>query len=285
MKNLVLGSLKVTLHRTIRVHPRDKSHLPPSLGHLPLYKVSDYRENCPSAWEDDAVFVPLHEKEALWISTFSIEPVAVLIGAGGVNALTGEKLGLKLEKDNYLVTPPQPWLDGWKDQDGTVYQFVGTEYKKGEGLTVGEQLHGEECKTGGLGIAVFESKEPIHRSMPTPAEKSFGGAMMCASPESFGFSNNKRLSAEMGIGKGGNIEQKIYPDPYGIDIWKEKPSFAVAIYLINSENFSTITGLPMLPLPQAAETYYDNWYGLKDEHLEDVAGSEKFTGLKSVFNE
>jgi len=68
----------------------------------------------------------------------------MLVGAGGINALSGEKLGVTLERENYLVAPPQPWLDGWKDKDGTVYQFVATAYQKGQGITVAEQLMGED---------------------------------------------------------------------------------------------------------------------------------------------
>jgi hypothetical protein len=320
---LKVGPLQVTLHRTVRVHPEDKSSLPPSLGHLPIYKVADYRENCPGNWEDDAVFVALHDKEALWMSFRSADPVAIMVGAGGVNALNGEKLGLKLETDAYMVHPPQPWLDGWKDKDGTVFQFVGTEYKKGEGLTVGEQLHKEECKTGGMGIAVFEAKDPaaIRAKVPTPREYSnyAGGAMLCCAsaggsyPQDDAYSMQQFASGdanleafylsdspvtcdfemaeaapvtkgirtrgapkarEMGVGKGGKINQKIYPDPHGLEVWKEAPTAAVAVYLVNSEDFSKITGLPMPPLPKAAEDYYGRWYGLKDEHLGDVQGTD-----------
>jgi len=79
---LKVGPLNVTLHRTIRVHPDDKSNLPPSLGHPPVYKVADYRENCPANWEENAVFVALHDKEALWLSFSSPDPVAIMVGAG-----------------------------------------------------------------------------------------------------------------------------------------------------------------------------------------------------------
>jgi hypothetical protein len=300
------------------------------LGNLPIYKVADYRENCPAQWEDNAVFVALHDKEALWLSFSSADPVAILLGAGGVNALNGQKLGLTLEKDAYMVAPPQPWLDGWKDEDGTVYQFVGTQYKKGEGLTVGEQLHKEECKTGGMGIAVFELKDDaaIRAKIQRPQEKHYYGAaggpmafccddsgsMMqfaagsanlecCYSDEGavtcdFDAAESvpvakgvrtrgavRSQAREMGVGKGGKIHQKIYPDPYGLEVWKDKPTAAVAVYLVNSEDFSNITGLPMPPLPKAAEEYWGRWYGLKDEHLGDVKGTDTFTGLKTVFAE
>lgn len=331
MNHLEVGPLHVTLHRTVRVGLDQVSSLPPSLGSFKVYKVADYRETCPPQWEDNAVFVPIHMEEALWMS-FERKPepgryryqapipVAVMVGAGGINALNGEKLGTKLEKDNYMVAPPQPWLDGWKDKDGTVYQFVGTEYQKGEGKTIGEQIMGAECKTGGIGIAVFEAKEP-EKLVPeqTPREyyktvggpcgqsvKSFGHleslnyssaddcdyeqtsgpiqlCSLAAFGESGGSSRKMRKVAEMGVGKGGKINQKIYPDPHGLEVWKEQPTAAVAVYLVNAEQFSEITGLPMPPLPKSVEDYHGQWYGLKDVDKKDVAGTDAFTGLKAAF--
>lgn len=165
-----IGSLEVLFHRTVRVADgRTPSNLPPSLGVMKAYKVSEYEDKCPGTWEPDAVFVALHDTEALWMSFRSQHPVAILVGAGGLNALTGEKLGTKLAEGNYLIAPPQPWLDGWKSDDGCVYQFVASPYKSGEGITVAEQLLGTESKTGAIGIAVFEAKESL-MVVPKPTE-------------------------------------------------------------------------------------------------------------------
>lgn len=320
---LELGPARITLHRTIRVAEGKQSALPPSLGHCTLYKVSDYKDKCPEDWDENGYFVALHEKEALWLSfSTSGYPVAMLVGAGGVNALNGKPLGLKLEDENYLVHPPQPWLDGWKNEDGSVYQFVGTEYKKGEGLSVGEQLHKEKCKTGGIGIAVFEAEKPeeTFKDYYAPRRMGFGGGSdmeLCVSasdaasldfdggeyesPCSFspcaatpkgmvGLASASPLrgavrarAAEMGVGKGGKITQSVYPDPYGKSVWKGEPSAATAVYLVNAVDFTAITGLPMPPIPAGYEQYYGPWYGVQDEHLGDTKGSDKFAGLKTVF--
>src|SRR5438309_10603880 len=158
---LTIGPLHVRFHRTVRVaEGRRPANLPPSLGYLPLYRVSDYPGKCPDAWESGGVFVPLHDREATWLSFTTQEPVALLVGAGGINALTGKPLGTKLEADGYLVTPPQPWLDGFKSPNGTVYQFVAAAYEGGKGVTVGEQLLGDKIVSGGLGLAVFRAKDP-----------------------------------------------------------------------------------------------------------------------------
>jgi hypothetical protein len=336
MNALKVGPIDIIFHRTVRVKEGQISDLPPSLGSIGFYSVKEFRKTCPESWDNNAIFIPLHEREAIWLAFNNPGvPVALLVGAGGINALTGEKLGLTLEKENYLVAPPQPWLDGWKGEDGTVYQFVATEHKKGEGLTVSEQLIGKESKTGGIGIAVFEAKNPRElEKVLKPKENVYGlcsfsapaggfegyddaiTTSACCEDESTldydceyetvacqpvlkgltrgmttksvrrrGQHTNK--AAEMGVGKGGKIFQKIYPDPtdYGIETWKAEPSAAVAVYLVNAVQFTEITGMPMPPLPKSAEDYIGTWYGLQDDKYEDVSGSDKFTGLKDVFGQ
>ena len=307
-----IGTLEVVFHRTVRVADgRVPSNLPPSLGTMKVYKVADYKDRCPKAWDEGAFFVALHDTEALWISfRSSVLPIALLVGAGGINALTGEKLGTKLEKDNYLVTPPQPWLDGWKSDDGCVYQFVATPYKKGDGVTVAEQLIGTESKTGAIGLAVFDPKDiralksvskPVegYGDSPTDDDFTWSGPQlsksytdMVAEPDEacpISYAKPKHTAqavgvelAEMGIGKGGRIHQKIYPDPFGIEVWQDAPVAAVAIYIVNAKAFEEITG-EKIPQPVGHEKYKGIWFGLKDHDLSGVAGTSKFGWLKSVF--
>jgi hypothetical protein len=306
-----IGNIEVIFHRTVRVPDgRQTSNLPPSLGRMNLYPVAKCAKRCPQNWEKEAYFLALHESEAMWMSFRPFaHPVAMLVGAGGINALTGEKLGITLEKDNYLVAPPQPWLDGWKDKDGTVYQFVATAYKKGAGITVAEQLMGGESKTGAIGIAFFNPKEG---SKLTPKGKPFEGHTDSIAGDDFKWqseitgtfslnhlieckaiapkaaasangilSRARTLFEEMGIGRGGKIIQKIYPDPHGLDVWEQEPSATLACYLVNAEVFEEISG-EKIPKPVSSESYSGHWFGLKDKHEGDVAGTEKFTGLKSA---
>jgi hypothetical protein len=289
---------------------------------MKLHKVSDYRKNCPESWADDAHFMALYDVEAMWMSFGSGgHPVALLVGAGGVNALTGEKLGTKLEAANYLVAPPQPWLDGWKDKDGTVYQFVATPHKKGDGLTVGEQLIGAESKTGAIGIAVFNPKDPaslkIESYFPTQGytqnqdgsdytwqKKSYGATgqslittSLCVASfdtaetqtekvsgqhlNSTAMLRSSRAVTEMGVGKGGKIIQHLYPDPHGLDAWEDKPVAVFAVYLIDAATAEEITG-EKVAAPAVHDAYNGLWFGLKDDTLGDVPGTDKFSGLKSA---
>jgi hypothetical protein len=311
LQELQVGPMTVAVHRTVRVPEGESApaRLPPSLGIMELHSVGDYREHCPKSWEDNAVFVVMHDVEACWLSFSQGTVNAAIIGAGGVNALTGEDLTAKLAKDNYLVAPPQPWLDGWKDKSGSVYQFVATSYEGGTGKTVAEQLIGTKSKSGGIGIAVFEPKDRSKvMPMPRPGgtwlgsdqeQKTSGGIVLEAC--SFGFSNDtkgtmrgaSRGFGELGVGKGGKIEQKVYPDPHGLEVWKTEPTAVRAIYIVNAKAWAEITGKPVPPSPVTSSGYKGAYYGMQDKCMADNAGSSKFeklqdavpanTGVGSVF--
>jgi hypothetical protein len=318
-----LGTLEITFHRTVRVPDgRQPSNLPPSLGRIKLYPVSKYAERCPKNWEPEGYFMALHDTEAMWMSFTPRHPVALLVGAGGINALNGEKLGTTLAKENYVVAPPQPWLDGWKDADGTVYQFVATPYKKGEGLSVAEQLMGRESKTGAIGIALFDPKDVKALKPVFPPLEGYSGSIMgndflwtqtageytnkeslmdvfgkmtkiecsaaqeAAEKEVVRLTKSRALGAglkftEMGIGRGGKIVQKIYPDPYGLDIWQVEPSATLVTYLVNAKVFEQITW-QKVPEPVGHEMYQGHWFGIKDSQHGDIAGTKQFSGLKSA---
>lgn len=300
-----IGHVNITLQRTIRIpNGRTPATLPPGLGALPVYKVSDYRASCPELWEDDGVFVPMHDREATWLSFHLVgtNPRALLIGAGNVNAITGQKLTNKLQSpQNYVVVPPQPWLDGWKDTDDIIYQFCATEYKGGEGLTVGEQILGEESNTGGIGIAVYAPKDkdlsthkPFHEF---PVKGAYDQALWDsgASWGKVSYAAAATLSVdvpkvasrsaftEMGLGKAGRITQKVYPDPHGLDAWEDEPEAVMAIYLVNAKSFEEITGLKAPELPPSIQQYQGPYFQLPDQQMEDTEGSTVFAGLSSVF--
>lgn len=303
-----IEQVQITFQRTIRVPDgRSPTSLPPGLGAFPTYMVADYRANCPDLWEDDGVFVPMHAREAMWIS-FTLagdSPRALLVGAGNVNAVTGEKLTARLAwPQNYVVLPIQPWLDGWKDTDGVIYQFVATRYEGGDGLTVGEQVLGEDSRTGGIGIAVFKPKDPDLKSQSPFHEYVTGGpydfmpmAYSCSGETpSMAMVADMSLACsvsfdEMGLGRGGRIKQKVYPDPFVTDgktvedVWQAEPASSMAVYLVAAEAFSEITGLKVPDMPQAFEKYQGPWFDLPDQEYGDAKGSEVFSGLKSVFAE
>ncbi len=306
LEELVLAGLRISFQRTCRV-PYDRvNRLPAGLGPFPIYRVADYKSSVPKEWDREGFFIPMYPQEAMWINFpqrhFFSQPYAVVVAAGHINAITGEEIAttktgrlvIKLEEpQNYLVVPPQPWLDGWKSIDGKVYQFVAAELGSGE--TVESQLTGKE-EFGGIQFGIFTpkpSKRLVIESRPREYVVSGGWP---PSTSSFNLNDvlNPTRGAEqmkaanltlMGLGRGGAIEQKIYPDPYGLDVWNKRPAERVVVYIVNSEGFREITGHQPPPTPVTHEEYQRMglpWFGVWDEDKADSPGSEGFDGLKPV---
>ncbi|AYV81811.1 MAG: hypothetical protein Harvfovirus64_5 [Harvfovirus sp.] len=106
--NFPKSAATVGLKRTLRVPDNGKTYpLPPDLGSLEVVKH-----------EDGGYVVPMYQMEAMWINFSCSTTVAIKIGIGSVNALTGEPWDagvLKAIPQNYVVVPGQQWLDGIKD--------------------------------------------------------------------------------------------------------------------------------------------------------------------------
>lgn len=104
----------VVLHRTLRIPDDGRDHpLPPSLGHLPLFRVAA-----------DEYVAPMRRVEAMWLG-FSAphhKPYALKVGIGGIDAISGEPFRadrLTRKPQDYVVAPEQPWLDGINAGDGS----------------------------------------------------------------------------------------------------------------------------------------------------------------------
>lgn len=300
--DVAMGNLRITLHRTVRVPEKKKgkgNSLPASMGHFKIFSVMDFKEKVPAHWkiQEGAYFICVYKHEAMWISFSNYDqPLALMVGAGMINAVTGEVLSDVLSKtpQNYLVTGHQPWLDGFKTNvGGAVYQFVGANL--GEGETVEEQITGK-AEFGGLQFAAFKPKVKLVRpSRPNEFVKSlgsgyphtFGGAMRGGATKSF---STQPKFQEMGLGAGGAIDQKIYPDLYTEDhplekIWETNPFMKTYIYMVDPATFEAITGMKAPSSPITYQTYQKMglpWFGLFDEKLDDVPGSGKIEGIKKV---
>eukprot|EP00930_Biecheleria_cincta_P008275 TRINITY_DN10968_c0_g1_i1.p1 TRINITY_DN10968_c0_g1~~TRINITY_DN10968_c0_g1_i1.p1 ORF type:complete len:141 (+),score=25.46 TRINITY_DN10968_c0_g1_i1:579-1001(+) len=101
--------------------------------------------------------MPMRKAEAIWIS-WNREKAAIMVGAGGINAVSGESFvpgELKGEPQSYVTVPRQPWLDGIKSGEGVVRQFVAT--SKGSGALIEAQICGDDFQ-GGLQLFVCPPK-------------------------------------------------------------------------------------------------------------------------------
>lgn len=311
--NIVLAGFPIDFQRTVRVPEGQINSLPAGLGSFPIYKVGDFQSGCPEGWKPQGYFMPMYAQEAMWMnfpqrSHFG-NPHAVLVAAGNINAVTGkqipykkteegETLDIVLQKEqNYLVVPPQPWLDGWKAPDDKIYQFVAAELGSGE--TVEGQITGKE-EIGGIQIALYEPKEGAKLTIKSrpyeyivsgawPMKSSefgvLGAALYCCSGESLKGLSAERSVRSMGLGRGGEIRQKIYDDPHGLEVWKAAPKAKTIVYLVSSEDFRQITGVNPPPTPVTMESYQEiglPWFKLPDGDYVDTPGSDIFEKLKPV---
>ncbi|GKT08824.1 hypothetical protein [Desulforhabdus sp. TSK] len=269
----------VTFQRTLRIPDDGLTYpLPPGLGRFPIFSVEDYRDSMPASWvEEGGAFIPMFQREALWLGFHGAlwKPNAVKIGVGRVNAVSGGAWDFKLRADpqDYVVCPEQPWLDGIHSGHGTIRQFVAMPL--GLGYTIEASMTGLET-FGGVQILVFEPKPG--RFPDAPPLKREGGAVPSAMPKLGG-------SPSMGLGAGGVMKQKIYPDPYGIDVWDEGNYGRISVHILNSAQFTEITGFNPPATPIDAQTYTRYglpWFGLYDESRGDLPPSEMLARVKTI---
>jgi len=269
----------VSLQRTLRIPDDDRVYpLPPGLGLFPIYEVAQYASRVPADWEDTDVFIPVYQREALWIGFDGADwrPNAVKVGVGNINAVSGKPWDTELHEDpqDYLVCPLQPWLDGINAGQNFVRQFVSMPL--GEGYTVEAQMTGDE-QFGGIQLTIFEPKPGKFPDSPPPKE-AVGVDIMS-------FTANQPMVGELGLGAGGKMKQKIYPDPHGVDTWDTNNYGSVFVHLVNSEQYRDLTGLEPPPTPISAQTYTENglpWFDLYDEALGDLAVPEGLTQIESI---
>ena len=247
--------------RTLRVPDDGKVYpLPPGFGEFTVHHAPD------------DIFLCMYQREALWLGFDAPpwHPYAVMIGTGHINALTGEAWNETLSSDpqNYLVCPPQPWLDGFHTRDGVVRQFVAAPL--GRQLTVESQLAAEEA--GGLQVIVFEPHKGIFPDSPPPR----------AAPN---FQTEQVQAAELGLAAGGEITQNIYEDPCGLKTWDTENFGRIRVRILNSAEYALLTGTEPPPTPIDAATYIQcgfPWYKIYDEHLSTVRPTDRLSAIKSL---
>jgi len=265
----------VTFQRTLRI-PDDGSAypLPPALSRFPIFRVADYEHRVPEPWRrHGGVFIPMYQREALWLqfSCTCWRPCAVKVAVGKVNALTGKRLHKALHRtpQNYLVCPDQPSLDGFHAAEGYIRQFVAPPLCSG--CTVEDQITSKE-EFSEIQLIVYD---------PKPGRFRRGRATT---------RSNVRLScagriAEMGLGAGGRMKQKICPDPYGVDTWDQQNYGRVYVHIVNSLVFREITGMEPPPTPITAHLYTEfalPWYEVYDEETDDITPAAEPAKVRTV---
>jgi hypothetical protein len=299
--------LSVDFQRTLRIPDDGKDYpLPPGLGRFPLKHVDDFAESVPELWKKHGgVMFPMHSAEAMWLNFRSdavpehagAYPFALKIATGKRSAVTGEAWRKDLHRtprQDYVVVPLQPWLDGYCITKGVIRQFIAM--AQGQGYTAEEQLTGK-AEVGGLQLEIvpmkrdaFERHFPriVREEMDEMDDMAFGGIECCmpASPAPMRAQSSRKRAkkVDMGLAPGGRMKQEIKEDPYDLDDWDLESSSRCFVHLCDAELWKLVTGQPAPTTPPTAKDYSQAglpWF----QHTETgkaVAGGKLLAGLKSV---
>lgn len=297
---LRVGEIRITFQRTLRIPDDGRTYpLPPGLGTFPLRTIDSLGDRAPAAWrEKGGVMLPMYQREAMWIcfSGPHWKPHAVKVAAGKVCAITGKPWSEELHgrgsggyrfanaDQDYVVTPPQPWLDGIAVRKGLIRQFVAMPL--GMGYTIEGQVTGEE-QHGGLQIRVIPPKPGLFPDHPPPARYSL--SELCAAPAAAPGAPapkvRRRAVGAMGLAAGGRMKQAIYPDPHGVRTWDQERGARVFVHIVSSQEWRELTGEAPPPCPVSARTYAEHglpWFDVYGEGLGALEGSATLASVKSV---
>src|SRR6476620_11828238 len=215
------ANFSIDFQRTLRIPDSDETYpLPPGLGSFPVQHVEDHADKLPAQTTSrGGVILPMWQAEAMWLN-FSNQgpgwdlafPVAIKVAAGKINAVTGEawRTGLHRDPQDYMVSPEQPWLDGFAIETGVIRQFVAMPL--GDGYSVEEQVTGD-AEWGGLQISVAPLKAHVWKAIRAKWEQQQLRVVM----------HERRVMepclASIGLAAGGRMHQDIKPDPFNLDDW------------------------------------------------------------------
>lgn len=285
------AELRVAFQRTLRIPDDGGTYpLPPGLGKFPVRHVDDFAQRVPEDWmRHGGVMLPMFQSEALWLQFTSPRsyPFAIKVATGKINAVTGEtwRDGLNRGPQDYMVSPGQPWLDGYCVQKGLIRQFVAMPL--GAGYTAEEQVTGR-ADHGGLQISALPLRGEVWERMLEERRRHrapFDGAsemMFGCAPAPAAMT---RGGMEMGLAPGGRMRQEIYTDTRPLEDWDTRASSRCFVHFANSLAWRHITGAEPPTAPRTAEEYTRRglpWFEYYDERQTAVGGSGILAGLKSV---
>ena len=284
---LVMGPVRVSFQRTLRIPEQGIHWLPPSLGSFPLRRVEDYPATVPAAWLGrGGVMLPVYQREAMWLNFDSDEPAALQVGVGKVCAVSGEPWTEKLAKrpQNYVALPEQPWLDGINAGDGFIRQFVAVPLGSGatvEGQVTGVEEHGGiQLRALGLGAKALarwheeQQRERELRRMTHALSVSIDAMEMPC-----------MAAPDMGLGAGGRMRQEIYADERKKGGYDPDRSWRVFVHLCSAAQWTAITGEAAPSTPVDREAYVRAglpWFDYYDADSTDLPASETLAGVKTV---
>jgi len=278
------AELRIDFQRTLRIPDDGRQYpLPAGLGRFPLRHVDDFARRVPERWlEHGGVMMPMHQSEALWLHFSGSYPFALKVATGKIDAVTGKGWtnGLHRRPQDYLVTPPQPWLDGYCVEKGVIRQFVAMPL--GSGYSAEEQITGA-AEHGGIQIVAYPMRREAY-------EERFGGSAWEVEGFTLGtpammLSRSASAKFDMGLAPGGRMKQEIYRDRYDFDDWEQDHASRCFVHIANSLAWRAITGQEPPTTPLTAREYREHhipWFDYYAERQQAVHGSSILEKLKSV---
>ena len=268
---------RIGFERTLRIPDDNRDYpLPPGLGRFPLRHVDDHLDSVPESWgRHGGVFLPMYQAEAMWLHFDTAYPMAVKVAGGKIDALTGEHWTNDLSplRQNYLVVPDQPWLDGFSVGKGLIRQFVAMPL--GQGYTAEEQLAGEG-QHGGLQLVVYPMQASRYEDWKREAQAlSYGPPVTDSAPQ----------APEMGLAPGGLMRQEVYSDDYGFDAWDRSVCSRCFVHVLNSVQFFQVSGVAPPARPPTAREYTEAglpWFEYYGGDRAALDGATKLASLDSV---
>lgn len=280
------AGISIDFQRTLRIPDDGRDHfLPPGLGRFPLRHIEDYAlGTLQHRKQRGGVIMPMFQTDALWLNFASLGygvtklPVALKIGAGKINAVSGEKWaeGVSENPQSYVVIPGQPWLDGFNVGRGVIRQFIAMPL--GQGYTVEEQMD-PDSDVGGIQIEAIPMKKDRFDAMRERQRT----VILDHSVEAM--ASYSVAALEMGLGMGGSMQQDIYEDEFGIDAWDLENRQRTFVMLANADQWIQITGeIPPLS-PISADDYTKAglpWFDYYDGDRKAINGAKALGKLKSI---
>jgi len=275
--------LTIDFQRTLRIPDDGTTYpLPPGFGRFPLRHVDDFADRVPARWrEHGGVMMPMYQAEALWIRFKSVSdyPFLVKIATGKINAVTGDRWRDEptWKPQDYVVTPTQPWLDGYCVEDDEIRQFVAMPL--GEGYSAEEQLT-RHAEHGGLQILVHPLKRERWEANLESQDRYMLRVQSFSSPACMMSVDDP----DMSLAPGGRMKQKIHEDQYGRDAWDLRHRSRCFVHIANSQAWRAITGDRPPTSPPTARTYSEAglpWFDFYDDRTPSAPGSKTLRKLKS----
>lgn len=288
------ASFSINFQRTLRIPDTETTYsLPPGLGSFPIRHAEDYAASLPPETNSrGGVILPMWQAEAMWLGFTNRGPdlglqfpVAIKVAAGKINAVTGEawRPGLHRRPQDYMVSPRQPWLDGFAVEKGVIRQFVAMPL--GEGYSVEEQITGK-AEWGGLQISVTPLNAEVWKKKRAAWEKERERSLRIVGfAEQAVLHSRPRYLSSMAMGAGGRMRQEIYRDTFKVGDWDVDATDRVFVTLLHAKDWKTVTGEVPPNEPPTAREYSEAglpWFEYYGKDQVALPGSTTLAGVKSV---